>query len=359
MTRFYPGRRRSCVVVMLLTALGSVSATAQNPFAAQVRQADAIAELASDGDLHVVLCGTNGPLPAANRAGPCTAILAGGHVFVVDAGSGSVASLADLGLPLGLVDGLLLTHFHSDHIADVGEFNFAYWTRGGDGTEPLDIWGPEGVARVVDGFTAAYVLDLGYRVEHHTAEIMPPTGASAVARTIRFEEGRRSAVIYEEDGLRVTSFLVDHPPIVPSVGYRFDYAGRSVVVSGDTKRSSNLIAAARGVDLLVHEAIAQGVLTLAIPALRNAGNGRTAKILEDALDNHTFPRDLYSLAAEAGVGAVVVSHLVPPLPPEQADRAFQQGREAFGGDVWVGRDGMHFVLAKGSQGVRLEALPGQ
>lgn len=170
---------------------------------------------------------------------------------------------------------------------------------------------------------------------------------------IEFSRDARQSVFYDRDGLRVTAFLVDHPPAVPAVGYRFDYAGRSVVLSGDTRRSANLIAAARGADLLVHEVMADAVIELLAPALERAGNLRTATILRDALDNHTFPHDLFALAREAEVAALALYHLVPALAPEAAASAFTRGRDAFEGPVWVGEDGLHLVLAAhGSEPVR-------
>ncbi len=352
---------RLAVARIALTApalLATVPLAAQNPFAAQIQQASAATALLSDGDLHVILCGTSGPLFAPDRAGPCTAVIAGERFFLVDAGSRAGDSLALFGLPVDRLSGVLLTHFHSDHIADLGEINFGHWTRG-SGSDPLLVYGPTGIESVVAGFTAAYDLDRGYRVAHHGEQVMPPAGSRASARVIEFPAGKTSTTFYRESGLEITAFLVDHPPIVPSVGYRFDWAGRSVVVSGDTMRSDNLIAAARGADLLVHEVIADGVIAMAAPALESAGNPRGAQILRDALTNHTFPADVFRVAAEAGVKALVLSHLVPPLPPAQAPAAFTRGKEAFSGEIVVGEDGMHFVLPKNSGPLRKERLGGR
>lgn len=346
------------LVAMTLVAaafIGSEPVGAQNPLAAQQQALAAVRGLLDDGDLHVILCGTSGPIYGAERAGPCTAILGGGKFFLVDAGQRSAESANALNLPIGDLSALLITHFHSDHIADIAEINFNYWTRS-DGHRPLDVWGGDGIDRVIAGFNEAYALDLGYRLAHHGAEIMPPEGSQAVARTIPFTGPDNtqisSAVIYDQDGFKVTAFLVEHPPIVPALGYRFDFAGRSVVVSGDTVRSAQLIESSKGVDLLVHEAIADQLIKTIEPMLRSR-NPRGATILVDALTNHTYPPDVYALAQEAGVSALVLSHLVPALPAAQAAQAFGEGKSSFSGPSWIGEDGMHFVLPASLDPVRL------
>jgi ribonuclease Z len=344
-------------VAIAAVVLGTAASMAQAPadrarLAAQGGRID----LLEDGALHVVLCGTGSPLPDAQRAGPCTAVLAGGRFFVVDAGPGASESIQLLGLPRGRLSALLLTHFHSDHIAETGELVFSSWA-GGRAT-PLAVHGPEGVEQVVAGFQQAYALDAGYRTAHHGAELMPPAGGRAVAHTIRLDAaaGTAGAVIYEREGLRVRAFLVDHAPIAPAIGYRFDYAGRCVVISGDTVRSPSLVAAAKGCDLVVHEVLSDTLVGAAAQAMARGGNARLGAMLTDTLDYHTFPRDVFALAAEAGVRAVALTHLVPAVPAAQAEAVFTQGRDLFAGEIHVGADGMHFTLPPGSSEIRVERL---
>jgi len=303
--------------------------------------------LLEDGAMHVVICGSGSPLPSAERAGPCTAVIVDGRIFLVDTGSGAIENLRLWGIPLGPLAGVLLTHFHSDHIAEVGETIFASWVSGR--TEPLDIHGPTGVAQVVEGFLTAYELDTSYRIAHHGEDILPPAGARANARTLGLSETEPSRVFYDRDGLVITAFLVDHEPIAPAVGYRFDFGGRSVVLSGDTVRSANLVEASRGVDVLVHEILSDAAIGMAAQAFAAAGNERTGKLIADTLDYHIFPADLHALAAEAGVGLLVLSHLAPPLPAVQADAVFLRGRaDDAPNDARVAVDGMHIVLSAGS-----------
>ncbi len=338
-------RHRTTAIVSVLTAtflLLSSAAAAQ--FGARPPNR---ASLLDDGALHVVICGSGSPLPSAERAGPCTAVIAGGRMFLIDVGPGSTENLRLWGLPVGSLAGVLLTHFHSDHIGELGETIFTSWTPGR--AVPLDVYGPAGVERVVAGFQAAYELDVSYRVAHHGADILPPEGAKANGHVIELSEDAPSRVFYDEDGLKITAFLVEHEPIAPAVGYRVDFGGRSVVVSGDTIRSANLEAMSQGVDVLVHEVLSGALIGGAAQALESAGNARTAKMLRDTLDYHTFPADVHAVAADAKVGLLVLSHLVPPLPAAQAEGVFMRGRaEDAPNDAVVAADGMHIALPANS-----------
>ena len=311
--------------------------------------------LLDDGALHVVLCGSGSPLPSVERAGPCTAVIADGRMFLVDVGPGSTENLRLWGLPAGNLAGVLLTHFHSDHIGELGEVTFGSWVAGR--TEPLDVYGPVGVDKVVAGFQAAYELDASYRIAHHGADLLPPEGAKATPHPIELGGDASSAVIYDQDGLRITAFLVDHEPISPAVGYRIDFGGRSVVVSGDTVRSANLEAASQVVDVLVHEVLSDNFIGMASRALASGGNERTGKMLKDTLDYHTFPADVHALAADSKVKLLVLSHLVPPLPAAQAETVFMRGRaEDAPNDAVVGVDGMHIALPANSDERTIETF---
>ncbi len=303
--------------------------------------------------LHVVLCGTGSPLPDPTRAGPCTIVIAGQRIFEVDAGEGSSRSLATIGIPAGRIEGLFLTHFHSDHIDGLGPIMLMRWS-GASATSPLPIHGPAGVDQVVAGFNAAYRLDTGYRVAHHGPRILPPQGAGGTALPFALpaKGSGDTAVALDDGGVKITAIRVNHGPIDPAVGYRFDYKGRSVVVSGDTIPSPSLIAAAKGADLLVHEALQPRLVGILTEALAKKGLANTAQITRDILNYHTTPEQAANVAKQAGVRELVLNHLVPPLPMRFVYPAFLGDAPShFGGKLIVGEDGMMFSMPAGGTAI--------
>lgn len=300
--------------------------------------------------LHVGLCGTGSPLPNRDRAGACTVVIAGKAMFVVDAGEGGARNISLMGLPNGQIRALLLTHYHSDHIDGMGPMMLLRWTGSGN-KSPLPVYGPDGVDTVVAGFNAAYTLDNGYRTAHHGPTVTPPQAAGAVA--MPFPTPNRSTVIYQADGLTITAFPVDHRPVQPAVGYRFDYKGRSVVISGDTAPSKSLEAAAKGADLLIHEALQPDMVKTLGKQLTARGRPQTGQIMLDILDYHATPAQAADSAKAAGVRMLVLSHIVPPYPMRYLDAAFLGDAKArFSGPVIVGEDGDYFLLPAGSSEIK-------
>lgn len=312
-------------------------------------------DLLAPDALRVVLCGTGNPLPDRNRAAACTAIFAGRNFYLVDIGPGSWKNLALWRVPAAQLAAVLFTHFHSDHIGDLGEANLETWANGRE--HPLRVYGPPGVDQVVGGFAQAYALDEGYRVAHHGAALMPPADwkMEPVAVKIDTPAGARpcaggSATVLDENGLKVTAFTVNHAPVVPAYGYRFDFKGRSVVVSGDTTVCANLVAESKGADVLVHEAQSATMVNMIQEAARQAGNTRAAKIMHDILSYHTTPVDAATEANDAGVQLLVLSHLGPPTPNAIARMAFMRGVAAVRPrGVIMGSDGMLLTLPIGTK----------
>ena len=183
--------------------------------------------------LSVVLCGAGGPLPDAVRSGGCVAVVAGDNMVIVDAGTGGARNLNPMGLPIGEVDAVFLTHFHSDHIDGLGELATLRWASAAH-TEPLPVHGPEGVDEVVAGFNRSYAQDAVYRNAHHGDTVAPLSGQGMQAVPHMQPPEGEALVVYESDGLTVQMIKVEHDPVEPAVAYLFAYKGRSALVSGDT-----------------------------------------------------------------------------------------------------------------------------
>lgn len=305
-----------------------------------------------DGDgLKVVFCGTGSPLPSLKRAQACTAIVVGERFFLVDAGTGSWETLAAAGVPAERLAGIFLTHYHSDHIGDLSEANLASWVAGRPA--PLSVYGPEGVERVVAGHNEAFALDDLYRTAHHGIAVAPPSTAGMTARPF---DGSAPHVVFEEGGLKVTAFPVKHDPVVPAVGYRFEYQGRSVVLSGDTAYSQSLVDNAHGADLLIHEAQANHMVAKIEKAAAKAGNQRLAKILSDIPSYHTSPVEAARAANEAGAGQLVLTHLTPAPDNPIARRLFMRGvSKVRAKNVTLAEDGM-VILLPAEGGVKFDRL---
>ena len=301
--------------------------------------------------VNIVLCGAGSPIPDSTRAGPCVAVIAGQQIVVVDAGSGSVRNLPLSGIPVGKVAAVFLTHFHSDHIDGLGDLMMQRWGNAAH-TTPLPVYGPPGVEQVVAGFNMAYGLDDSYRVAHHGPTIIPPSGAGGVAKTFSTPKPGEGLVVYEQDGFKVTSFVVDHGPVAPAVGYRFDYKGRSAVLSGDTKKSANLEQFAKGADLLVHEAISPELVGVLTAGAKEAGAANIEQITRDILNYHTTPVEAAEIAQAAGVKQLLYYHLVPALPLRRLDSIFLRGvSDVYKGGVTVGQDRSWVALPANSDKV--------
>ena len=354
-----PGRRfprgaLALLCLLLASSLGCDALVGRLVERAVERQLSAgHTEWLDDGALHVVLCGTGSPLPDPTSAASCTAVVADGRVWLVDVGPGSQEVAQLIGVPRSALGGVLLTHFHSDHIGELGEWAMQSWVAGR--TEAFRVFGPPGVERVAAGFQQAYGLDDGYRIAHHGLENMPRSATEWIVQEVPASQGE-AAVVHREGGLTIKAFSVDHAPVEPAVGYRFEYGDRSVVSSGDTDVSPSLQAHASGADLLVHEVLLKDLAGQLSEGFGRAGEARLQRLSADVIDYHTSPAEALQAAQAAGVDMMVMTHLVPPLPGLLRSWFFTRGLEGGDVDVVVGEDGMHFRLPADSQTIEQENL---
>ncbi len=277
------------------------------------------------------------------RLPTCTAIIAGGEFILVDLGAGTIRNADLQNLPLRNLSAVFLTHFHSDHISDLGEANF--WSLAMGRNKALEVFGPEGIKDVVGGYNLAYKYDTSYRIAHHGADIFLPGACVPVAKTIHLTEKDDAELFFDRNGLKAYAFRVDHSPATPSYGYRFEYKGNVVVISGDTKKIDNLTKHAKNADIFICEGLRMELVKRVSDYAAKTGRPRIGKMLFDTLDYHIDPVDAGKVAKEANAKKLVFNHIVPPITNFIVKRIFLDGvDDVYDGDIVMGEDGMEFIL---------------
>jgi ribonuclease Z len=274
-------------------------------------------------NLKVTLLGTGYPRPVIERFGPSILIEAGKEKLLFDCGRGVTQRLYQLKVPFGEVTALFLTHLHSDHIVGIPDVYLTGWLLGR--TTPLRVWGPAGTAEMMSHLEQAYQFDIHTRRD--VDEKLPRQGAVVVAKDI--EQG----VVYQNNDLRVTAFAVDHFPVKPAFGYRVDYAGHSVVLSGDTRYSENLIRFSQGADILIHEVID--------PEAYLAGDRLfSPEMKQKVIAHHTNPEQAGTIFNKVKPKLAVYSHIVPFDAPDLVAHT----RKTYPGPLEVGEDLMSIEI---------------
>ena len=303
--------------------------------------------------MHVASCGSGTPLPDQTMAGACTAVIAGGRLFVFDMGDGAPETMMRMGLDISRVEALFLTHFHSDHIAGLGSLVMGQGSGKGK-SAPMRLYGAQGVEQIADGFNSAFAFDHAYRVEHHPKLKASVSALSLEPHAFEAPAERSFPVVYQSNGVTIRAFAVPHGPVRPAIGYRIEYDGMAVVISGDTEASDNLVAAAKGADLLVHEALNPQMVAIIEQEARAHGQQALATVMHDIPSYHATPVEAAEAASSAGVKALAYTHMIPPLPLGLLEGPFLAGvNDAYSGPVIVMRDGMVLTISKQqSPGVR-------
>jgi len=282
-------------------------------------------------DFKITLLGTGTPIPRPDRFGPSTLVEAGEQTLLIDAGRGATIRLYQLKVPIGRIDALLLTHYHSDHTNGLPDVWLTGWLKSfyARRSSPFRVIGPTGAKALMDNLERAYAADIRIRL---IDEQLPPAGVK-----VEVTEFDTDGVVYDRGGLKVTAFEVDHGDVIkPAYGYRFDYGGRAVVHSSDTRYNANVIKHGTGVDLLIHE------VAHARPALMQEAH------IQRIIAHHTTPHEAGKVFAAAKPKLAVFTHLVLPasdtIAPPTLDDVIAETRQTYGGPLVVGEDLMSFEI---------------
>ena len=273
----------------------------------------------------LILLGTGGgPRPSRLRWSTSQVIVANGVPYVVDCGNGVAIRLAEAGVPLASLRHVFVTHHHSDHNADYGNLLLLAWAAGL--RTRVDTWGPPPIAKMTRLFFEMNAYDIETRIADE--------GRVPLVPLVHAHEMSQGGLVVKDENVTVTSILVDHPPVVPAFAYRFDTPSRSIVISGDTNRTDNLIKLAQGADILVHEALWVPAVDRLVATVQNA-----ATLKKHIIDSHTSVEDCGRVAAAAGVKTLVLSHIVPKDDLSITDQMWiDAARTHFKGQIIVARD---------------------
>jgi ribonuclease Z len=278
------------------------------------------------GALKVTLLGTGSPVLDINRFGPSVLVNAGGKLFLFDGGRGAATRISQVGNPYSIMPHLrhvFLTHLHSDHLIGLTDIYMTGWLYGR--SKPMYITGPSGSQAMMDHLRNSYESDIDFRSELIRAK-NPTAGLDVLVKEID-----KSQLVYDEAGVKITAFLVEHGHIEPAFGYKIEYSGKSVILSGDTSYSENLVAHAKNADLIIHE-----VAQVSPAYLKSNPQWNTI------LSGHTLPRDAGRVFSETAPKLAVYSHII--LVDISADEVLRQTRETYSGDLLVGHDLMQIIL---------------
>ncbi len=279
----------------------------------------------------MTLLGTGVPTPRPDRFGPSTLVEAGDQTLLIDAGRGATIRLYQLGVPMGRIDALLLTHYHSDHTSGIPDVWLTGWLQSHYATRraPFRVIGPTGAKDVMTNLERAYAADIKIRIAD---EKLPPEGIA-----VAVEEFAADGVVYEKNGVKVIAFEVDHGDVIkPAYGYRIEYGGRAAVISGDTRYNENVVKHGAGADLLIHE------VAIARPELMSE------PYVQRIMAHHTTAREAGMVFSRTTPKLAAFTHLVflasERVPAATLSDLIAETRQTYGGPLEIGEDLMAFEI---------------
>jgi ribonuclease Z len=315
------------LLVVAFSALGSASSN-----------------LPKEDALSAAVCGSRSPIPSPGRAETCILISAGEDLFVVDIGDGSNDNLRSWNINFRNIEAVLITHLHSDHIADLPGLHQNAWVVG-ERSSKLKVFGPEGVDQFTQGIEMAYAHDYVFRNEHHGDAIAPLEYAGFDTNVIDLN----NPVIFDNGELKITAFRVVHEPIEPALGFKFEYKGRSIVITGDTSYTQSVIDNSMNADVLFHEAQANHMLAVMEKSLMSRGAELLATVLDDITTYHTTLVEAAEIANEANVKKLFFYHLTPAPRNYIQEIMFVRGVDQVRKEWTLVEDGTLVILPVGSE----------
>jgi ribonuclease BN (tRNA processing enzyme) len=310
---------------MTFTRRRFIAATGAAAATALLTPRAAVSQAWKQGTKLVLLGTMAGPVLATNRMMASQAIFVDGRGYLVDCGYGTIERLTQLGIRPPQIETVFITHHHSDHNADYANLIHLAWIQGIP--NELRAYGPPPMNAINAVAIAVHKEDVDIRIK--------ATGRKPMEELIKVQEVTRPGLVHQDERVKVTAALVDHPPLPHAFGFRFDSRERSIVISGDTKPSPNLVQLAKGADVLVHEA-------MYVPGIDKMLAKRPyvpPRLKQFLMEGHTSAEDCGRIAAEAGVKTLVLSHLLPGDDPELGDEVWRaEAAKHFRGEIVVGRD---------------------
>ena len=303
--------------------------------------------LDKNDSLKVVVCGSRSPLPSPGRAESCVLVEAGNDIYIFDLGNGSVNNLTQYQIPWPNVKAVLITHMHSDHMADLPDAHLQSWIQGR--TAPLKVYGPEGINLVTKGFELAYSADYQYRSDHHGDDMLPMSIAGFDAIQIIDNQ----LIPNDTPGLEILPFVVDHYPVNSAFGFKISYKGRTVVISGDTIHDGSVQKYSKDVDLLIHSAISIDI----VERMRGfAPIPQMDKILFDIQDYHTTIKEAGEISRDANVKHLLIYHSIPTPRNKIMEDVFFRPLDGVFDEYTLSDDGTRVIMPVGSDEVIIDQI---
>lgn len=303
-------------------------------------------EMAKTGDilkdkesLQVVMVGTGTPF-SLDRSMTGVGVIANGHFFMFDAGPGVVQQLELQKLPINKIDGVFLTHYHSDHYLDLPNLINRSWSQGNENA--INVYGPDGLPGVINGLNQFLAIENHYRVKHHGA-LLDMEKSIAIPNEFQLGEDK-TKLVYDNDGIKITAFKVNHDPVHSAVGYVVEYNGKKLVMSGDTKKNAMVEKMAKDADMLIHEVMLMSFIEDLEKVATQRDDERTAQMMRDIRDYHTSPSEVAEVAQNAQAKKLILSHVAPPADNVVMKKAYKDKMKAYKGPIEFAEDGDIYIV---------------